>query len=182
MSDFVNKLRELKVAEDDLVTLSYSEGNDVWHINESHVEDSVNETETAAMLAGLLVSGIPVYGTWGETSPGSDILNEMRSNDQLDDYERDDDFRSFDEYVTEVLQTTIYEGEYSLEYSTEQYDYKRGRCDISTEVRLRAGDLYKAQERAGDPKDLRFYFFNADSLVSGFEASVKTKNGTLTLD
>jgi hypothetical protein len=28
-----------------------------------------------------------------------------------------------------------------LEYSTTQYDYKRGRCDISAEVRVRAGDL-----------------------------------------
>jgi len=181
VSNFVSKLRELNVADDDFVTLRYSEGNDVWHINESHVEDSVNETETAAMLAGLLASGIPVYGTWGEASEGSDILNEMRSDGQLDDYERDDDFRSFDEYITEVLQATIYEGEYSLDYSTEQYDYKRGRCDISAEVRVRAGDLYHA-DSSKDANDLRYYFFSADNFVSGFDVTVKTKNGTLTLD
>ena len=62
MSDIVNKLRELGVEDDGCVTLSYSEGCEVWHINESHVEESVAETETAAMVAGLLASGVPVYG------------------------------------------------------------------------------------------------------------------------
>ena len=61
MSDIVNTLRELNVSEDDVVTLSYSEGADVWHINESHVQESVGETGTASMLAGLLVSPVPVY-------------------------------------------------------------------------------------------------------------------------
>lgn len=179
MSNFVNKLRELNVADDDLVTLSYSEGNDVWHINESHVEDSVSETDTASLLAGLLTSGIPVFSGWGEVTKGNDILNEMRDNGHLDDYERDDDYRSFDEYVAGVLRETIYDGEYSLEYSTEQYDYKRGRCDISTEVRVRAGDIIGAD--TDSDANSRFRFFSADSFVAGFEVSVETKNGTLTL-
>jgi len=179
MGDFVNKLRELNVSDDDFVTLSYSEGCDVWHINESHVQESAAETETAAMLAGLLASGIPVYGTWGSSDPGCDILSEMRGNDLLEDYDREG---WFEEFLTEKLQETIYDGEYSLEYSTEQYDYKRGRCDISTEVRVRAGDLFNAASRANDTADLRFYFFSADTFVSGFDVSVKTKNGTLTLD
>jgi hypothetical protein len=57
MGDFVNRLRDLDVDDDDCVTLSYSEGCEVWHINESHVEESVAETETAALVAGLLASG-----------------------------------------------------------------------------------------------------------------------------
>ena len=176
MGDFVNKLRELGVDDEGSVTLSYSEGCDVWHINESHVEESVAETDTTAMLAGLLASGVPVYGAWGEMSEGNDILNDMRAQDVLEDYERGDE--CFEDYITEKLQETIYEGEYSIEYSTEQYDYKRGRCDISTEVRVRAGDLYAADAATSG----RFQFFDASSFVRGFNVSVKTKNGTLTLN
>lgn len=176
MGEFVNKLRELNVENDGIVTLSYSEGCDVWHINESHVQESVAETETAALLAGLLASGVPVYGAWGEVSEGNDILNDMRAQDLLEEYERGEEY--FEEYLTEKLQETIYEGEYSIEYSTTQYDYKRGRCDISTEVRVRAGDLYTADAS----KDGRYAFFSADSFVRGFDVSVETPNGTLTLN
>jgi hypothetical protein len=172
MSNFVNTLRELEVQDNDYVTLNYTEGADVWHINESHVEETVAETETAGMLAGLLASGVPVYSNWGEPAAGGDILNEMRANDALDDYDRGDE--CFDEYLTEVLATTIYENEYSLEYSTQQYDYKRGRCEISAAVRVRAGDLYNL---ASDTTS----FVTVDSIVSGFEASVETGKGTLTL-
>ena len=176
MSDFVKRLRELGVEDDGCVTLSYSEGCDVWHINESHVQESVAETETAAMLAGLLVSGVPVYSSYGGVSEGGDILNEMRAQDVLEDYERGEEY--FEDFITEKLQETIYDGEYSIEYSTEQYDYKRGRCDISTEVRVRAGDLFAAAAATTG----RFEFFSPDSFVSGFKVSVETKNGTLTLN
>ena len=176
MGDFVNRLRELGVKDDGCVTLSYSEGCDVWHINESHVEESVSETATAELVAGLLVMGVPVYSSYGEMSEGSDILNDMRNNDELEDYERGEEY--FQDYLTEKLQTTIYDGEYALEHSTEQYDYKRGRCDISAEVRVSAGDLYAADAATAG----RFEFFNAASFVSGFKVSVQTENGTLTLD
>ena len=176
MSDFVNRLQEMEVSEDSYITLSYTEGNDVWHINDGYVADSVAETATAGMLAGLLASGVPVYGGWGEPSEGADILNAMRDNGALDDYERGDEY--FEDYITERLVETIYDGEYSLDYSTEQYDYKRGRCDISTEVQVRFGDILNAElDTEG-----RFKYFDVDSFVSGFTVSVQTSNGTLTFD
>jgi len=175
MSDIVTRLRELGVQGDDCLTLSYTEGCDVWHINESHVQESVSETATVSLLAGLLATGVPVYGMYGSTEPGCDILNEMRDNDLLDEY----DYEGwFEEYLSEKLSETVYEQEYSIEYSTTQYDYKRGRCDVSTEVRLRAADLYFIED-----SDLpRFQFVDPDRMVRGFEVSVKTKAGTLTLD
>ena len=171
MGDFINKLRELNVGDEDFVTLNYTEGADVWHINESHVEDAVGETSTASLLAGLLTSGVAVTGMYGD----GDILDEMRSNGLLEDYERGEE--NFQEYVADKLRETIYDGDYALAYSTEQYDFKRGRCDISTNVRVRAGDLM-----AADASSLgRYTFFSADSFVSGFDVSVKTPAGTLTL-
>jgi hypothetical protein len=168
MSDIVNKLRELNVSDENYVTLSYTDGADVWHINESHVEETVAETGTAGMLAGLLSSGIPVSGIYGD----GDILGEMRDNGLLEDYDREE---WFTEYLTEQLVSTIYDGEYSLDYSTTQYDYKRGRCDISTEVRVKASELYKAE---ADPH----CFVLLDSVVRGFQVSVDTDSGTLTLN
>jgi hypothetical protein len=176
MSDFINRLQKLEMSEDSFVTLSYTEGNDVWHINDGYVTDSVHETATASLLAGLLASGIPVYSNWGEPSEGNDILNEMRANNELDEYERGEEY--FQDFITERLAETIYEGEYSLQYSTEQYDYKRGRCDISTEVQVRFGDILKAELDT----DGRFMYFDVDSFVSGFNVSVQTPNGTLTFD
>ena len=172
MSDIVNKLRELDVSDDDYVTLAYAEGADVWHINESHVEETVAETNTAAMVAGVLASGVPAYSEWGSPANSTDIVSQMRFDGALDDYDREG---WFEDYLTEVLATTIYDNEYCLEYSTEQYDYKRGRCDISATVRVRAGDLYNLEE---DQDTLT----TADSVVSGFAVSVKTSAGTLTLD
>ena len=55
MEDIVKKLRELNVSDEDYVTLNYTEGADVWHINESHVEETVSETNTASMLGNLLM-------------------------------------------------------------------------------------------------------------------------------
>jgi hypothetical protein len=167
MGNITNTLRELNVADDAYVTLSYTEGADVWHINDSHVADAVGETNTAALLAGLLASGVTVSDTYSE----GDLLAEMRGNGLLDDYEREG---GFEDYLTEQLVSTIYDGEYSLEYTTEQYDYKRGRCDISTTVRVRAGDLYQIDDNGSS-------FVSADSVVRGFDVSVQTPAGTLTL-
>ena len=159
MGDIITKLKELKVEETDFITLNYTEGTDVWHINESHVEETVAETNTAAMLAGLLAGKVPVY------NHGSAILEEMRFNGALDDYDREE---WFEEYLTEVLTNTIYDGEYGLEYSTEQYDYKRGFCNISTEVQVQVSDLYSLAS-------------GADNFVAGFEVVVETAAGNLTL-
>lgn len=169
-NNIVKKLTELKVDDSALLTVSYSEGADVWHINESHVEESVGETDTAQMFASLLTSGIPVYSQWGSADEGSDILNQMRDNGALDDYDRDG---YFEDFIQGVLTETIYDNEYDLEYSTQQYDYKRGRCDISVTVRCRAGDLY-TQDKKSD-------VISVDSALGAFELTVDTDAGTLTL-
>ena len=174
MKDLINKLQELKVGSEAFLTLTYSEGNEVWHTSDNYVSDSVYETATAGMLAQVLSSGVAVYNRWGGNEPGDDILNDMRAQGALDDY----DYEGwFEEYLTEKLQETVYDGEFGLEYTTQQYDYKRGRCDISTEIRVRVGDLIAATES----KDYRFMSFDADSFVGAFEVMVETKDGTLTL-
>ena len=70
MGDLVARLRELGVDREECLTLSYREGAEVWHCTDSYVEESVAETDTAAMLAGLLATGVPVFSTYGDTGPG----------------------------------------------------------------------------------------------------------------
>ena len=113
-NNIVEKLQNLNVDEDALVSVSYTEGADVWHINESHVEETAAETATAQWFAGLLASGIPVYSQWGSTEKGSDILTQMRDNGALEEYERDG---FFEDFIQGVLTETIYDNEYDLEYS-----------------------------------------------------------------
>ena len=79
----------------------------------------------------------------------------------------------FEDFIQGVLAETIYDNEYDLEYSTQQYDYKRGRCEISVAVRCRAGDLY-AQDKKADATSV-------DSALGAFELTVDTSAGTLTL-
>jgi hypothetical protein len=165
MDDIVKKLKELGAEETDFVTLKYSDGADVWHINESYVLETARDVATAAKLGALLASKIPVYDTTGTPSRGSDVLSEMRYSGVLDEYDHEGWFA---QYLTEQLVDTIYDQEYSLDYTTERYDYKRGFCNISTEVRVSVADLYRL-----GPK--------ADSVVAGFEVSVGVASGTLTL-
>jgi len=170
MGTILERLEELGVEQDDFIALRYTDGADVWHINESHVEETVAETATAEVLAKLLASRIPVYGMHSDTY---NILSEMRDQGLLDEYDREGWFA---EYLKEKLQETIYDEEYSLEHETKQYDYKRGWCSISTAVRLRVGDLYEISERFEAYENV-----TADTVVSYFDVSVETDAGTLTL-
>ena len=162
MSDFINQLKKLEMSEDSFVTLSFTEGNDVWHINDGYVADSVAETATASMLAGLLASGVPVYSTYGEPSEGGDILNEMRANNELDDYERGDE--AFTDFVSEVIESEHWNFGW-IEHSTEKHDHKRGFTSLSAEFDIPLADL------KNDPMPL-----------IGWKASVQTPNGYLTVD
>ena len=172
MGDIANKLRELNVNDEDYITLKYTEGADIWHIDEGHVETALAETNTVAQMASLLVSGVSISHAGG----GGDILVEMREEGLLDNYERGS--WEFEEYLSEQLVSSIYDGEHCIEYNTTQYDYKRGRCDISLEVSVRAGDILAADAAS----EGRFENFSVNSLFKGFDVSIKTPNGTLTLN
>ena len=161
MSNIINTLKELNIDEESFITLSYSDGTDVWHINESHVKETATETETARMLARILTFNIPVYAY------GAGILEDMRADGALDDYNRDG---YFEDYLRDILVNTIYDGEYGLEYTTNHYDYKRGYCTIATVVQVQVHDLFLLGSS------------NADSFIAGFNISIETPMGALTLD
>ena len=157
-------LKELDVDSTDYVYLNYEDGADVWHISDNYIESAVASTGAAAMLARLLAtSGVTVLSRYDE-----DILVTMRTEGLLDDYDREESFESFEEYLVQKIQQEAYNYDL-LTISTYGHDYKRGRCEIATNVKVTAGDPFPNWER-GLPL-----------FVAGFDIVIQTKNGLLTL-
>ena len=149
------KIKSLGVEDDTTVTFSYEDGCDVFHFNETHIETAMSQTGFATTLAEAVAEGI-LYKN------GNEILDEMREEELLDEYERGDE--SFVEFVAEVIEENHWNFGW-IEHSTEKYDHKRGYTELSAEFDIPLADL------KNDPMPL-----------IGWKASVQTPNGYLTVD
>jgi len=161
MGDIVKTLQEMSIDAEDFVYLNYQDQASVWHISDDYVQNALGETDTASMLANVLATqGVTVYSRYEE-----DILEYMRDEGMLDDYDREG---WFEDYLCEKIVEEAYNYDL-LTISTERHDHKRGTCEIAANVKVRAGDLYQMGS-------------GADGFVAGFEVVVQTKAGTLTLN
>jgi hypothetical protein len=152
------KLQALKLPEDTMVNLSYSEGTDVFVHNETEVDDALSYTDVVSTFASLVATpGLNV-----STQFGGNVLHAMRSEGHLDDYERGS--HTFEDYIGEFLTENFYDQEF-IEHSTERYDHKRGFCTLSTQVQIPMSEI-----------------ISLNPYLSDWEISVKTENGTLTLE
>ena len=144
------------------VYLNYTDSASVWHVSDDYVDTALAETDTAERLAGLLAcpANVTVLSRYDE-----DILANMRDEGLLEDYDREG---WFEDYLTEKIQEEAYQYDL-LTISTERHDHKRGTCEISSNVKVLAGELYEMGDRL------------ADAFVGGYDVVVQTKNGTLTL-
>ena len=149
------KIKSLGVDDDTTVTFSYEDGCDVFHFNETHIVTAMSQTGFATTLAEAVAEGI-LYKN------GNEILDEMREEELLDEYERGDE--SFVEFVAEVIEGNHWNYCW-FEHSTEKYDHKRGYTELSAEFAVPLselkGELYP---------------------LPGWKASVQTPNGYLTVD
>jgi len=162
MGSIIETLQELNVSDEDFVYLNYTDTASVWHIADDHIETALAETNTAEMLARLLAcpAKVTVLSRYDE-----DILSYMRAEGMLEDYDREG---GFEEYLTEKIQEEAYQYDL-LTISTERHDHKRGTCEVASNVKVLAGELYQMGDRL------------ADAFVSAFDVVVQTQNGTLTL-
>ena len=149
------KIKSLGVEDDTTVTFSYEDGCDVFHFNETHIETAMSQTGFATTLAEAVAEGI-LYKN------GNEILDEMREEGLLDEYERGDE--AFTDFVSEVIEENHWNFGW-IEHSTEKYDHKRGFTELSAEFDIPLADL------KNDPYPL-----------IGWKASVQTPNGYLTVD
>ncbi len=152
------RLTELNLPDDTTVTMSYSEGTDVFVHNETAVDTAISETDVINQFASLVITP----GFQAEVSYVGNVMDTIRNEGYLDDYERGS--FTFEDYVTEVLAENFYDQEF-IESSVEQYDYKRGFCTLQTTVTAPLAN-----------------FLESKPFVSGWTVSVRTPNGTLTFD
>jgi hypothetical protein len=153
----VGTLQSLQVEPDALVTVRYSDGTDVFIHNETEVETALSDTDVIERFSELLATpGIQVFSPWGD-----EIIDALRDGDYLDEYARD---FTFADYLSEVIRENIYEFDF-IDRTIEKYDYKRGFCTLTAEVRIPAGDLM-----AQDP------------YLGGWTVSVDTASGTMSFD
>ena len=152
------KLKSLKLKDDAMVTLSYRSGTDVFVHIETEIETAIAETDVVSTFAELIaIPGLNVSTRWN-----GNVLQSLRDDGYLDDYERGS--FAFEEYIADTLAENFYDQEF-IEYSTEKYDHKRGFCTLSAEVQIPAGDI-----------------ITESPYLSNWEVSVQTIDGVLTLN
>ena len=149
------KIKALGVEDDVKVNFAREEGADVFHYTETEVETAMGETGFAYTLAEAITSGV-LY------NKGNSILDEMRDEGLLDEYERGAE--AFTDFVSEVISEEHWNFGW-IEHTTEKYDHKRGFTELSAEFDVPLADL------KDDPYPL-----------IGWKASVQTPNGYLTVE
>ena len=158
MANIFETLKSLELSEGAVVTLTYEEGADVFHFNETEIETALSETDVVEQLAELIATpGLEAKDAWSEVP----IIENLREAGLLDEYERGS--FNFAEYLTEMLNENFYDAEL-IDYSTEKYDHKRGFTTLTATVKVNAENLIQC----------------APTLF-GWKAQVQTEKGVLVL-
>ena len=155
---FVQKLKSLNLPEDAVATLTYEDGCDVVHYNETHIDTAISETSVIEEFASIVSnSRLKATNRWT-----GEVLSHMRDEGYLDDYERGT--FSFEEFVAETISENFYDLEF-IEHSTERYDHKRGFTTLTAEVQVPVKNLIEESP-----------------FISGWNISVETSDGKLSFD
>jgi len=150
-------LRKLNLDDSAVVTLRYSEGTSVFVHNETEIETALSETSVVDSFSELIATpGLQAHDQWG-----NNVLEELRDNALLDEYERD---FTFAEFLNNAIRENFYDVDL-IESSTEKYDYKRGFCTLTATVEVPVSNLLESAP-----------------LLTGWEVSVRTDTGLLTLN
>ena len=143
MTTIIEKLKNLNLDEEAVVSLSYEEGTDVFVHNETEVETALEETSVVDAFSELITTpGLSV-----KTSYGCDVMETLRDS----------------EFVSSAIRENFYDVDL-IDYSIEKYDYKRGFCTLTADVKLTAADIFRTSPH-----------------IEGWNVSVQTDSGTLML-
>ena len=152
---FYKRIQALGLDDETNVNLVLEEGCDVHHYTDDYLSTAMAITGIAHTLAEPITEG-PLY------EAGSDILQEMRDEGLLDEYERGDE--CFTDFVAEVISDSFYEYDW-IEQSTQRFDHKRGWTDLSMELSAPLGHFKEE-------------FYNSNPLPS-WTCQVRDGNGNL---
>jgi len=156
--EYVDKLKSLNLPMDTVVTLTYSDGCDVFLHNETEVEDALRNTDVVSRFCDL------VFQLGGETQQS--VLDELVDACVIDDPDDADD--ETDPIDAESLSEAISEDFHSqdlIEFSVKKYDYKRGFCTLTSQLQVKLEDLLSSSPD-----------------LSGWEIELKTPVGMLQIE
>ena len=159
--NFQDKISSVNPSDDASVSFTVSQGTDVFHFNESHLETALGDTAVPEMVSSVITSGLKIT-----TEYGSEPLEVLRDADLLEDYERGSYF--FEDFVTEAIRDNFWEHEL-IEESTEKYDHKRGFTTLTSTFKALIKDVKESPE-------------SYERAFRGWKASLNTELGQLTFE
>jgi len=137
MNPIYDNMESLNFSSDSKVVLRYEETADCFLMNEDEVETALSNTDVVNTYAGLLATpGLSLSSTWH-----GNIIEYLRDNGHLDDYERDG---TFEEYLAEIMHDNFYDLEL-VDSTIEKYDHKRGACTLAVEAYTTVENLLKVR-------------------------------------
>ncbi len=152
----IDTINNLNVTDDTVVTLKYEDSHEGWHSTGDLEDDAVFETNTANAIAELITDkDLQVRTALG----GEVALDSMRDADLLEEYERGS--FEFETFIADVIKQKTFECDELIDFETIQYDHKRGRCEVSSELTTTVGNMKKAAE-AGDGGHLLFVWLDCE--------------------
>jgi len=152
---------KMEVSGDTRVELVYEDGTDVVHYNDTQDETVMEDTSVIDNLVDAARSGIKFE---------DDLIQTLRDWEMLDDYERDS--YDFDGHCIEKIKENPYDFCDFLDFSTEQYDHKRGYTTLTATLHTTVDDLRNAAEEQ---------FSSLSGWTAKFE-SLSVANGTVAVE
>lgn len=158
----IDTINNLDVSDDTTVTLRYEDRHEGWHSTGELEDEAVRETNTASAVAELITDkNLQVRTSFGDET----AIDSLRDAGLLDSYERGE--FAFEEFITETIQENPWQCDNLIEFEIIQYDHKRGRCDVTSQLKTTVGNIRKASDSIGGLRSL-----------SGWTASFSHSGGT----
>jgi len=152
------RLQSLNLAADAVAILTFSEGTDVFHFNETEIDTALEETSVVSEFVSLIAN--PALKVTSRYC--GNVIQHLRDGDFLENYERGSG--DFENYLAETISENFYDVEL-IDYTTEKYDHKRGFTTLTAEVEIPVSNLIEH-----------------DPFISGWKVAVETKGVTVCFD
>ena len=162
----IDTINNFNVDDDTTVTLRYEDRHEGWHSTGELEDEAVRETSTAEAVAALITNKtLQVRTSFGDET----AIDNLRDTGLLDSYERGE--FAFEEFITETIQENPWDCDSLIEFEIVQYDHKRGRCDVTSQLKTTVGNIRKASST--------MYGLN---VLGGWTASFSHSGGTFSTE
>jgi hypothetical protein len=151
----IDTFEKLDAKEDTIVNLVYADDVNVVHYTGDAEEAAAAETNTIEALVSAARSNIKFQ---------EDLISDMRDQNHLEDYERDS--YDFENYCTEIISENFCDYYDYIEFSTEQYDHKRGNTTVTATLTTTIRDLINAEDAISNLNGWKAEFYAASGNVT----------------